>query len=312
MLTIYLIFSITSSATHATEKISQTQDESALTHTCEVPQNSIAHQSDADPILSSKISEGPLQPLLKEFPLKFGRRFSLKLYDQFPWLEYDIVSNSVFCFCCRHFGKEKIHKGETKGRRTFIDVGFSKYKDISALCKQHQISDRHITCQIKWDHFRAVEANDNPSIINSLRKASVNEIKENRNHMKIIFEVTSLLGRQQLAFRGHDESNSSMNQGNFKETLLTIGNILPSVRARLEHKYGVYSNPSDINDVIMIFGSSIRDDVAKQVKQAEYFSVLADETKDCSKKEQLSIFLRYFDGKKIFERSIGSNENIDG
>ena len=39
----------------------------------------------------------------------------------------------------------------------------------------------------------------------------------------------------------------------------------------------------------------VRESICDKIRKAEVFSVLADETKDFSKKEQLSIVLRYVD-----------------
>ena len=43
-----------------------------------------------------------------------------------------------------------------------------------------------------------------------------------------------------------------------------------------------------------MFGTAIKEDVARCVNEA-IFSLLVDETKDASKKEELAIFFRYFD-----------------
>jgi hypothetical protein len=42
-------------------------------------------------------------------------------------------------------------------------------------------------------------------------------IRKNRLVLLQIIEVVILLGKQELTFRGHDESTSSINQGNFRE-----------------------------------------------------------------------------------------------
>ena len=47
------------------------------------------------------------------------------------------------------------------------------------------------------------------------------------------------------------------------------------------------------NELLQIMGSVVREKICKAVKKAGVYSVLADETKDCSKQEQLSIVIRY-------------------
>lgn len=53
------------------------------------------------------IDEPPSQPNLKVFPcaVKNGksRSFASKWYGQFPWLEYSVIKDAIFCKMCRHF-----------------------------------------------------------------------------------------------------------------------------------------------------------------------------------------------------------------
>ena len=51
--------------------------------------------------------DGPAQPRLSSYPRsKFGshkRSFQAAYYSSFPFLEYSVQKDSVFCFSCRHF-----------------------------------------------------------------------------------------------------------------------------------------------------------------------------------------------------------------
>ena len=93
-----------------------------------------------------------------------------------------------------------------------------------------------------------------------------------RNHINILLELTSLLGRQGIGFRGHDESDKSANRGNFREALETIDRLVPVLGARLNQRYGVYTSPRIVNDFITLFGSCVREDIAKCVRDA-FFSL---------------------------------------
>jgi hypothetical protein len=62
------------------------------------------------------------------------------------------------------------------------------------------------------------------SVADALQEhANVNKILYNENVRKnrllatYLIDVTLLLGKQELAFRGHDETEISVNQGNFRE-----------------------------------------------------------------------------------------------
>ena len=49
------------------------------------------------------------------------------------------------------------------------------------------------------------------------------------------------------------------------------------------------------NELLSVMTSMVRESICNKIRDAEVYSVLADETKDCSKKEQLSIVFRYVD-----------------
>ena len=70
-------------------------------------------------------------------------------------------------------------------------------------------------------------------------------------------------------------------------------------RLREGPRNAVYTAPAIQNQVLGILGSMVRKMVCNGAKQAGVFSVLADETKDISKKEQMSITLRYVDAKAV-------------
>ena len=56
-----------------------------------------------------------------------------------------------------------------------------------------------------------------------------------------------------------------------------------------------YTSPNIQNQVIEVLGDHILQKILTKVKQAKYFSLIADEVTDCSNKEQLGVVLRYVD-----------------
>ena len=114
-----------------------------------------------------------------------------------------------------------------------------------------------------WQNFQTIQNNENPSNIVSINHVSHHEIKENRDHIKILLPAASYLGRQEQAFRGHDESND---RGNFVELVETMCPLTdPSVQLKINRRYGSFLSSECQNDLITIFGNSIRNDVANQV-----------------------------------------------
>jgi hypothetical protein len=139
------------------------------------------------------------------------------------------------------------------------------------------------------------------------------EVRQNREMLKNITEAVLYLGRQEMAFRGHDESSTSLNQGNYRQLLKSYGKLDSVFDRRLHGRLqqagrsdsgGVFTGvSSDVqNDVIECIDSVIEDQINKEVSECQFLSVQCDETMDVSTKEQLSIILRLDRGYEIVER----------
>ena len=76
--------------------------------------------------ISRSHHEVPVQPVLNEYPQTSMRRFNCGYFKQFPWIEYSINRDVIFCFSCRHLNSSIVRPGETSGNITFVDKGFKK------------------------------------------------------------------------------------------------------------------------------------------------------------------------------------------
>lgn len=63
-----------------------------------------------------------------------------------------------------------------------------------------------------------------------------------------------------------------------------------------------YLSPEIQNQLIALIGSAIRKEIIDRVKEAGAYSIIADETPDTSKKEQLSLVVRYVTKGVVEER----------
>lgn len=79
---------------------------------------------------------GPKQPHLVSFPkTKFGkqsRAFSASYYSNYPWLEYSIDNDAVFCFPCRHFYTDRRFVEDL-----FVSKGMKDWKKINEKLSKH-------------------------------------------------------------------------------------------------------------------------------------------------------------------------------
>lgn len=79
-----------------------------------------------------------------------------------------------------------------------------------------------------------------------------------------------------------------------------------NLKHNLSRRYGHYTSPEYQNDFISIVAQSIRKNILSKMSNLGTYTILVDETKDASHKEQLSFIIRFVDKDyKINERSIG-------
>ena len=121
-------------------------------------------------------------------------------------------------------------------------------------------------------------------------------ISKNHHYVRSVAKVLLLFNRQEIALRGHRESVESNNRSNFLEFLNLVAKNDPIVQERLTQgcKNATYTSPS-IHDILHTMAGMVQAEICAAVNKAGVYSILADESKDCSKVEQLAIVLRYVD-----------------
>ncbi len=102
------------------------------------------------------------------------------------------------------------------------------------------------------------------------------------------------------------ESSESTNRGNFYEILTVLAKHDSIIQERLSNgpRNAMYTSPMIQNTMLSIMAEIVQRKICDSVKKASFYSILADETKDVSRHEQLSIVVRYVDAKvgKVYER----------
>ena len=109
-----------------------------------------------------------------------------------------------------------------------------------------------------------------------------------------------------MGLRGHKVSADSLNRGNFLEVLELVARHDKAVQDMMQHgpKNALYISPDIQNDILQIMGDMVRSMICNRFQNAGFFTLMADESKDCSKREQFSIVFRYadVDTGTIYER----------
>ncbi|XP_028110425.1 zinc finger MYM-type protein 1-like [Camellia sinensis] len=131
---------------------------------------------------------------------------------------------------------------------------------------------------------------------------------EYRTHLNSSVDCVHFLLRQGLAFRGHDESINSSNQGNFLELLKFLADhnedvkIVALSNAPQNLKL---TSPNIKKDIVNVAAFETINVIIRDFGDA-LFSILIDEARDISMKEQMAVVIRYVDKKgQVIERFLG-------
>ncbi|XP_049373627.1 uncharacterized protein LOC125838618 [Solanum verrucosum] len=120
---------------------------------------------------------------------------------------------------------------------------------------------------------------------------------EYRIRLNTSIDVVRLLLDQGFAFRGHDESESSLNKGNFLEVLSWLAARCDAIKPFVLEK-APKNNKMTSHDIQKDIVTACKIEIVKAIIEdinSDYFDLLVDESRDVSCKEQMAICLRYVD-----------------
>ncbi|XP_058726984.1 uncharacterized protein LOC131598392 [Vicia villosa] len=269
-------------------------------------QISCYHPNDRDNIRRAYLQKGPCQPRDHDFPKrKIGplfRKFNPNWFLEFGnWLEYSVSKDAVFCLCC-YLMRSDI--GEQKSSDAFSIDGFSNWKKKERL--DIHVGNFNSAHNQAWRSCEAL-MNQKQHIEVAISKQSDLMKREYRIHLTSVIDCIRYLLKQGLAFRGHDESINSKNKGNFLELIHLVSihdkefdMILKNARGNLK-----LMSPSIQKDIVTAAACETTKVIVDSVRD-DFFSILIDESRDTSTKEQMSVVLRYVDKKgSVIERFLG-------
>ncbi|KAM5580830.1 hypothetical protein ABKV19_010172 [Rosa sericea] len=255
--------------------------------------------NERDSIRKTYVLLGPFQPEL-EFPFteqgSQQRRFQFSWFKSYPWLEYSIALDKAYCFPCFLFDTEVSH------HPAFTIDGFKAWKRVSGsdnVLMKHVggLNSPHHAAMQKWDLIR----NPTKQIETVFQSKSLKDIEDNRLRLKASIESVRLLANQGAAFRGHDETEDSLNAGHFREVIKSFSRMSVEVeRVVLGNAPGnaKYISPSIQKQLLNILGNKVRNKIREEVGDSKY-CILVDEAVDTSSKEQMAIILRFVDCQGI-------------
>ena len=154
--------------------LSNDQQQSCFTH--RPPSDIAQHQS-----------ESPQQPTGISFPVReYGssrRSFQVSWYSDFPWLEYSVERDAVFCFACLFFG---IAPDNALTHVSFRDWKHARGKS-STLTFHDSCCSKHHEAVLSWKQYKSTVAN-NSSVVVQIERGRLKTIQDNRVYVRAILE----------------------------------------------------------------------------------------------------------------------------
>ncbi|XP_056685412.1 uncharacterized protein [Spinacia oleracea] len=220
------------------------------------------------------------------------RRFNPDWYDAYKtWLEYSIAKEAVFCFICYLF-RDDIGAMDGDGHDTFVSKSFKGWNRPHAFSKHvGAINSVHNRCMEKYNALIDPQA----SIQNVLSLVTPQARKDYRTRLIASLDCLRYLLLRGMAISGHDESENSFNQGNFREFLKWYAK-----REKKVAKVVLKNAPGNNQMISPLIQKDIAYSCSKETIRVimeelgdDYFGILVDESRDVSCKEQAAFCLRY-------------------
>lgn len=130
--------------------------------------------------------------------------------------------------------------------------------------KGHEKSEGHTNAMYAWSEHKKNILTDS-SVRDALDKAYKKKVEENRIYIKTVAEVLLLTAMQNLSQRGHLETDTSQNKGNFLELMELLSKHNPLIAKKMKDAGNAkYTSNTIQNEVIECLSEMVREDIIRE------------------------------------------------
>jgi len=188
-----------------------------------------------------------------------------------------------------------IHRNTECKSYKLAKSGYDDWKHLVCVFKKHKATPDHLQAEIR----RAMYINNQRVYLQSFQGLN-SKVAENREIVKEIIKTLIFLSRQNMAFRGHNESKSSKNQCNFLELIKLLSTNNPLLSSHLlkignlkcKNRLTFLSNVS-LNKILNVLGEMVRSKILQKIKTSGVYSFIMDTTTNVANLEQFSLIVRF-------------------
>ena len=236
------------------------------------------------------------------FPVRKCRKYNTRWEEKRPWLRYSLENDSAFCTSCLCFSTIE---ASASSNLPFLKGGFTNWKKAFGIkdsyLDKHSSSTDHITSTQRTVNFLHTIQNAGSDIHSKISKsAGIAQIRQKKGILSVI-DIVIAMGQRGIPFRGNWLKEDQAEDGNFAFFTAWKANFDNELSEHLKYssKAGKYTSPQIQNEIISLCEKDIRQKIVDGISQ--YWSILADETQDCSTSEQISICVRYVTKNEVHD-----------
>lgn len=250
---------------------------------------------------------------------KTKRFASHKHLNSYEWLVYSNAEQGFFCKYCPLFVNAGLGgpQNSTPLKRLVTEPlnTYAKLYGKDGYLDTHNNNKYHKNAVQAAKDFLNTNEHSELCILNRVNAERDRQVKENRDRLKPVVETIILMGQQNIAFRGHRddgplnlENSSVINEGNFRALLrlrVQSGDTILRDHLKNASARATYISKTTQNEIIGACGDEILTTILKRIQSAGIFSIMFDESADCSEITQLTLILRYLHENAVYESFVG-------
>lgn len=214
---------------------------------------------------------------------KRTRQFCVDWYKDYSWLHWQ--NGKLLCHTCLTVS-QNIKAFTKRAEDAYTKTGFScNWKKAAEKFTEHANSSLHREAVDKLAMIRA-----NANVLTGLQKQHSAEQVKAQRALHSICTTLLTLAKTGCAVRGHVDATS-----NLVEWLQLRAVDVPELKEFMQQKFSFVSHDVQ-NELLLLMSNDILRQVIQNIKRSQYYSLIVDETTDCSTHEQVSICIRYLEG----------------
>ena len=218
------------------------------------------------------------------FPVTAGRKFNPNWLSPRPWLRYSMKNDSLCCVSCICFGAAV---------SPFVSTGFRNWKKAlgrkHSYIELHKRSESHKIAEEKVAIFLHTRQ-PGTDIVSLLSEQAAQQQSRTKKGILSIIDIILVMGQRGIPFRGNWDKKERAEDGNFAFFVNCKSEYHNDLKMHIANA-PENASPKVQNEIIQLCETVICERIIFNILQ--YWSLITDETQDCSATEQLSLCIRY-------------------